>query len=214
MDKMVKCKSCGADIAKSAKTCPHCGAKQKHSVVPIVIGVIVVLFVIGAIAGGGSNPEKVGSVNTADDGSTSVGGTSAVDQSSQESVFGVGDIVTLDGVNVTLLSVQDSSGSQFFTPTDGNTFVLCEFEIDNQSDSDISVSSILSFEAYFDDYSTSLNLSAISSSDTPQLDGSVAAGKKMSGIVGYQVPTDWKTAEIRFTPDFWSGGEIIFQYTK
>lgn len=30
MDKMTKCKTCGADIAKSAKVCPACGAKQKN----------------------------------------------------------------------------------------------------------------------------------------------------------------------------------------
>ncbi len=29
MAKLVKCKSCDAEIAKTAKTCPHCGAKNK-----------------------------------------------------------------------------------------------------------------------------------------------------------------------------------------
>lgn len=38
----------------------------------------------------------------------------------------------------------------------------------------------------------------------------IAAGKKMTGIVGYEVPKDWKEIEIRFTPDFWSGNEITF----
>ena len=27
--KMKNCKACGQEIAKSAKVCPHCGAKQK-----------------------------------------------------------------------------------------------------------------------------------------------------------------------------------------
>ena len=26
--KTINCKSCGAEIAKSAKVCPHCGAKM------------------------------------------------------------------------------------------------------------------------------------------------------------------------------------------
>ena len=29
MSKMIKCKTCGADIASSAKSCPGCGAKNK-----------------------------------------------------------------------------------------------------------------------------------------------------------------------------------------
>lgn len=28
MGKLVKCKSCGAEIAKTAKRCPKCGAQQ------------------------------------------------------------------------------------------------------------------------------------------------------------------------------------------
>ena len=28
MGKLVKCKTCGADIAKTAKRCPKCGAQQ------------------------------------------------------------------------------------------------------------------------------------------------------------------------------------------
>ena len=90
-------------------------------------------------------------------------------------------------------------------------FLLCEFSIDNQSDKDIAVSSIASFNAYVDDYSTNLSISATIATDKPQLDGAVAAGKKMTGVVGYEVPKDW---EIRFTPDFWSGNEIEFIANK
>lgn len=41
MDKLVKCKSCGEEIAKNAKVCPHCGAKQKK---PVVLGVVLVII--------------------------------------------------------------------------------------------------------------------------------------------------------------------------
>ena len=33
----------------------------------------------------------------------------------------------------------------------------------------------------------------------------------MNGVIGYEVDPDWKEIEIRFTPDFWSGEEIVFQ---
>ena len=68
----------------------------------------------------------------------------------------------------------------------------------------------VSFSAYVDEYATSLSLTATTSSDASQLDGSVAAGKKMAGVVGYEVPEDWSELEIRFTPNFWSGKDITF----
>lgn len=57
MEKMKKCKVCGADIAKSAKACPQCGAKNKK---PIFkkwwFWVIVFIIAVGAVAGGGDKP--------------------------------------------------------------------------------------------------------------------------------------------------------------
>ncbi|MCK9453509.1 MAG: zinc ribbon domain-containing protein [Bacteroidales bacterium] len=46
----VKCKTCGKDISKNAKSCPHCGEKQKKlSIIHWVGIVLVALFVIGLI---------------------------------------------------------------------------------------------------------------------------------------------------------------------
>lgn len=115
---------------------------------------------------------------------------------------------------VTLVNVSESTGGNYMTPEDGKVFLLCEFEIENDSDHEIGVSSMLSFSAYVDGYTTNLDLGATVSSDKPQLDGSVAAGKKMNGIVGYSVDQQWSEIEIRFTPDFWSGKEIVFSYSK
>lgn len=124
-----------------------------------------------------------------------------------------GDQVVLDGVAVTLLSVTENSGQNYVSPDDGKVFVLCEFEIENNSSRDIASSTMLSFESYIDGYTTSLSLTAMMSSDEPQLDGTIAAGKKMKGVVGYEAPQDWSEIEIRFSPSFW-GSEIIFEYEK
>lgn len=56
MGKLVQCKTCGEEIAKDAKICPKCGAKQKnHKVLPVIIGVIALLVIVGAMGG---NNEK------------------------------------------------------------------------------------------------------------------------------------------------------------
>ena len=211
--KLVKCKTCGADIAKDAKVCPSCGAKHKKG--HPILGIILVLFglcVIGAALGGGDSGPKIAGSNA--------GGASSISSSQQPSTepssdsFQVGDQVELNDIVVTLTNVSENSGSEFNKPSDGNVFAICSFEIENNSSKDIAVSSILSFEAYVDDYSTSLSLGAIISTDKTQLDGSVAAGKKMSGVIGYEIPKDWSELEINFTPDFWSGKEIKFIATK
>lgn len=48
MAKMIKCATCGADIASNAKSCPNCGAKNKKPVyrrpIFIILLVIVILF--------------------------------------------------------------------------------------------------------------------------------------------------------------------------
>lgn len=128
--------------------------------------------------------------------------------------YTVGDSISLDDVVVTLVDVVESNGKDFSTPSDGNVFVICEFTIENNSEDDIAVSSIMSFDAYVDDYATSMSMSAMLSSDKPQLDGSIASGKKMNGVIGYEVGSEWENIEIRFIADFWSGNEFIFTYSK
>lgn len=57
--KMTTCKHCGAEIAASAKVCPHCGGKNKP---PIYkrwwFIVIIVLIVLSAIGGSGSSSDS------------------------------------------------------------------------------------------------------------------------------------------------------------
>ena len=118
-------------------------------------------------------------------------------------------------MNVTLVNVSESKGSAYNEPNEGNVFVICEFEIANNSDKEIAVSSMMSFDAYCDDYACTFSLGAmIEKGNKNQLDGTVAAGKKFNGIVGYEVPDDWQELEIAFTPDFWSGKDIIFIATN
>lgn len=204
--KMKKCKVCGAEIAKNAKVCPNCGAKNRINPFLVIVIFFAVILLIGALASNGkSEPQKVGTVEPQETEDT---------KDISPSVFHVGDVVELDNVNVTLVNVSENSGSEFLAPSDGNVFVVFEFYIDNQSEDEIAVSSLVSFEAYFDDFASTISVSAIANSGEAQLDGSIAPGKKMSGIVGYEAPSDWSKAEIRFTPDFWSGKEIIFEYEK
>lgn len=224
-DKLTNCKTCGAQIAKSAKTCPSCGAKVKKGH-PILIGVLIVIALLVVIntMGSSKEPQKVAtptqSQNTAATTTAATTATKAVEQTTapkedKKTTFLVGETAELNGVQVTLKGVTESKGSSYNKPNDGNVFVLCEFDIANNSDAEIAVSSMMSFNAYCDDYACTYSLGAlIEKGSKNQLDGSVAAGKKFNGVVGYEVPADWKELEISFTPDFWTGKDITFIATN
>lgn len=55
MGKMVNCKTCGQKIAKTAKVCPNCGAKQHQGAYTActLIAVLTVIACIGVLSGGG-----------------------------------------------------------------------------------------------------------------------------------------------------------------
>lgn len=191
--------------------------KKKGKAKWIVLAVVVIV-IIAAVAGGGDDDSTI--YNTDPD-TTQQGQQQEETKDNQEEkkpeekdMYGVGEKATVNDVSVTLVGVEESTGAEFFTPDEGNVFVLCEFEIENNSNKDINVSSLISFESYIDDYSTTLDLTAESSSNKNKLDGTVAAGKKMNGIIGYQTKAAWSTIEIKFTPDFWSGKDMTFVYSK
>lgn len=215
-----KCKHCQSDIPAKAKVCPVCKKKQKPSGCLILVIAFVVLGIIGAALGGSDDPKKVATnsttndtANTTDKNSTDEETTE--DTSNKEQVFGLGDSVEYNNVTITFTDIQEKPGSQYNKPGDGNVFLLLYFDIDNQSDKELTISSLMSFNTYIDGYSTQLSIqSMLEDTDNHQLDGTVAAGKKMKGFVGYEVPSDYSEIEVRVTPDFWVGKDIIFSHTK
>lgn len=214
-ERLTKCRSCGETVAASATSCPHCGARLKgsHPVLGTVLTVIGILLLVGACRSMfETGPEKAGERSTETDSTTQ---ELAQQPKQEQTVFYKGDVVNLNDVAVTLMQVTESSGSEFNKPTDGNVYVLCEFEIENNSQKDVAISSMLSFQAYHDDYAANLSVGAIAEKGNKnQLDGTVAAGKKFNGIVGYEFPEDWQKMEIKFKPNFWSGKDITFVYNR
>ena len=197
-----------------AKVCPVCRKKQGAPGCRLVVLVVVVLVVIAAFAGSGesSTPQKVESTS-----GTSQSASQAGEAQSQpeQTVFTVGDAVELNGVKTTLLSAEEYPGKQYMMPTDGNIFLVCQFEIENDSSAEITVSSMVSFNAYCDDYSVNLSVTGEMLEDSwKTLDGTVAPGKKINGVIAYEIPQDWQKMEISYTPSYWSGHDVQFEINK
>ena len=209
-----QCKHCKSEIPYDAKVCPVCRKKQGAPGCLIVVLVVVVLVVIAAFAGSGesSTPQKVESTSGT---SQSASQASQAQSQPEQTVFTVGDTVELNGVKTTLLSAEEYPGKQYMMPTDGNVFLVCQFEIENDSSAEINVSSMVSFNAYCDDYSVSLSVTGEMLEDSwKSLDGTVAPGKKINGVIAYEIPQDWQKMEISYTPSFWSGHDVQFEINK
>lgn len=210
MSKTKICKHCRTEIDSKAKVCPNCKRKQGGIVKYIVIGIIA-LIVIGAVAGGKDEkdePKKVGNA--------SANGEKSEVTKEKKDFYSAGEVVSLKDIETTLVNVTEynSTDNEFVKPEDGKIFVLCEFEIANNSKDDINVSSAMSFEAYCDGYSINQSITGLMADKSKsQLDGVVAAGKKMNGVIAYEIPVEYKEVEIKFQPSFW-GKKITYKYTK
>ena len=208
------CKYCKSEIPADAKICPNCKKRQRPGGCLIAVIVAVVLVVLLAVAGGASTQDAApqATVEPEQPAASEPSETNAAGQEAQnETTYGVGDTVESDGVEVTLVSKEENAGADYITPADGSVFVALEFEIVNNSQKDITVSSLASFEAYCDDYSVSQSLTgAMLYDDKGTLDGSVAAGKKLSGAIVYEVPADWQQLEVAFAPSVWAERSITF----
>ena len=192
--------------------------KRKGGILKWIIIILIVLGVIGAVSGE-KYDDKVKDVtsNTKEENDEQNNYEDASKDEEEKTEFYLGETAEQQNIQISLVNVTESLGNEFAKPDEGNLFLICEFEIANNSDKDISISSMMNFEAYCNDYSINqdiIGLQAPEASGKGQLDGSVAAGKRMNGVIVYQVPSDYTTMEINVAPDFWSSNSIKFVYTK
>lgn len=210
----IYCRHCGSPNAPSSKYCTNCGkpnaptSAKKHPKSSLLaacgVGIICLVAVFFSILLSLAFPSK-----------DSPRITSTVSETNPTHTPTVGDTIKLGNVLVTLDDVKEIHGSQFVSPDEGNVFVLCEFTIENNTNSEIAVSSLLSFKCYFDDFTTPVSLSAIMAENSRnQLDGSVDPGKKINGVVGFEASEDWAEMEIHYMPSFSSRKSFVFNYRK
>lgn len=124
---------------------------------------------------------------------------------------------TFNDIQFSLISTIESEGSDLSSPSEGNIFYICEFEIINNSANDIIINSLADLEAYCGDYSVSEDISGLLLPETEgknSLDGTIAAGQTFTGVVTYQIPADYEQMQFRISPIFWDGDSATFTVPK
>lgn len=198
MAKLINCKSCGNEIASNAKACPKCGAKNSKPFYKKIWFWVLVVIIIAAIAGSGSNKPKLVSEDKPI--------VTKEEKSNKEEVFNIGDTIELDKFKITVNEVKTTNGSDFIKPQEGNEFLYVDATVENISDKEQTVSSVLMFKVV--DKDGRAMKQTIVENANGQLDGTIGPGRKMTGEYVVEVPKDATGLELQFDSSL-GGNQVV-----
>ena len=110
MSKMINCKSCGAEIASSAKSCPKCGAKNKKPIWKRVWVWILAVIILAAAIGG-----MTGNSNTNDSNSSADIDNPTIQEPVNYIAVSVADM--MDMLNANALKAENTYNGQYLEIT-------------------------------------------------------------------------------------------------
>jgi hypothetical protein len=174
------------------------------------LSLILVVLLMVAFIGCSDNttPEKVGNTDkTNEQGDTSGEDTQ---KTGENEIFKVGDTVKMGDLQFTVNGVRVSEGKTF-KPDEGNVYLMVDITVENIGSEEESVSSLLMFKLVDKD-GMGYDL-AISDDQQGQLDGSLAAGRKMKGEITYEVPKTINAFELEIDPSLFGDGIAVFDIT-
>lgn len=213
MEKMTNCKTCGQQIAKSAKRCPHCGAKNKK---PIFKKwwfwvVVVLLIVVVATSGNSDEPARTDefvSVGHTTDVQTDEAGTEDAEKAEApaKTEYYVGDILEDGYTRIIFMSSGDYvEENEFLQPKEGNKYIYLQFAFENTSDTQDTAVSFYSFECYADGYAAEMYYGG-----NDDLSATLSAGRATTGCVYFEVPIDAQSIEVEYETNVFTDKKIKF----
>ena len=202
----MKCDKCGQDYAgndcPNKRNAPMRSRKSRKTWLKVLIAAASVLLVLtGCVNSDKHFPGKEPYENQP-------AGNKA------DTAFGLNETAALPTIRVTATEIKESAGSVFFEPGEGNVFVGVKFTIENVSDADQTISSILLFDAYADGVKCSYSVSAACAFTDGTLDGTVAPGKKLVGWYAVEVPKEWSALELQVKSSWLSNNTAVFVFEK
>ena len=125
--------------------------------------------------------------------------------------FTVGDTVRMGDLVMRLHSVRWDDGGDFMGPDDGMRWLIADIEIENESDSSTSISSMLMFDLVDED-NRSRDL-AFGADTEGSVDGELGPGRSMRGDLAFEVRDEHQSWELIFSPELFGFGQAIFDIT-
>lgn len=131
----------------------------------------------------------------------------------EELTFALNETAVFDRMKMTATDIVVSNGSEYVKPSEGNVFIGVKFTIENISDEEDSVSSLLLFDAYVDDVKASMSLTgSMIDGFSGTLDGTIAAGKKLEGWYVVEAASGAKALQLDVQQDWLSSTKASFVF--
>lgn len=131
-----------------------------------------------------------------------------------DETFKLNESAVFEKLKFVATDIKETQGTDFFTPEEGNVFVGIKFEIENISQEEQTISTLLLFDGYVDDVKCEYSFSASCAFDEGTIDGEVAAGKKLVGWYALEVPADWQEIELNVKSTWLSNNSAKFVFEK
>ena len=140
------------------------------------------------------------------------------DADTGDKVYAVGEAADYNHITVSVLGYEESDGDEWSAPAEGNKFVFVNMSIANNTETELTVNSMASFENYCGDtkldYSANAFTALATNTDRLKMDGTIASGETLTGYLSLEVPADWSKLEIHYADKVWSGNKVRFEVTK
>jgi hypothetical protein len=205
------CKSCGKEIVSGVKTCVHCGKDQRNFLMKnkISIGIVAVIIIAIVNLPGEDKPTVVVPKTGDTKVSTSVAEELVVEG---PKIFKVGDVIKLSNFEVKVNKVFIAKGDEYTKATEGNEFLAVDCTIENKSNKEQSISSMMMFKVVDKDgRACEMSISGGMAAKSGQLDGIVGPGRKMTGAYVVEVPRGTTGLQLEFDAKVRSSGQVIIQ---
>lgn len=210
MAKMINCKTCGNEIASSAKTCPSCGAKNKKPIYKKWWVWLIAIIVVASIAGGGNSSNNETTLNDTTSNGSTLNDTTSNQETTNKDVkefYLIGEEVRL-GDNILIVnSIEKSNGSEWDKPKEGYEFVIVNVTIKNGGSSEISYNPY-DFKMQNSKGQITDQAFTIIDTETSLSSGNLVAGGEVSGTIVFEQPTGDEALVLRYKSNIFSNKEI------
>jgi len=167
---------------------------------------VAALLVATLACGGGEEPVRVGTVDTAGDGDTSQAASAG------QETYQVGDVISTGDMLVVLLGWSEPSPNDFIQPEEGYRFIVVDVLVVNQGAQPRTLASGLQMklkDSTGQQYSEDLAASIAAAGTSPG--GEISPGERLRGQVAYQVREDAEGLVFVFDANLWSAGKIFIE---
>lgn len=210
--KLTTCRACGGELAKSAKVCPHCGARNKK---PLFkkwwFWAILVVFILAFAAPKNDTPaENTASEPAVGQVTTEKTAPSPADQPTTpvKTEYRVGDIIEDGNTKIVFMSSGDyTEENTFMQPAEGNKYIFLRFAFENTSTTSDTTVSLYDFSCYADGYAADMHFSG-----NDELSATLSAGRGTTGYLYFEVPSDAQTIEVEYVTNYFTEDKIRFLF--